>query len=69
MTRTIDTHDYAALARLNRPRDHDEIRVAIHELASRGMGDYEIASACELAVEQVRRMLGPRACQRPGASR
>jgi hypothetical protein len=54
--------DYAALARLNRPRDREAIRAAIHELASRGMGDYEIASACELAVEQVRRMLAePRA--------
>jgi hypothetical protein len=49
--------DYAALARLNRPRTADEVRVAVHELAARGMGDYEIASACELAVEQVRRIL------------
>lgn len=61
------THDYAALARLNRPRDHDEVRVAIHELASRGMGDYEIARACELAVEQVRRMLGSRQMPRQPA--
>ena len=52
--------DYAALARLNRPRDIASIRAAIHELANRGLGDYEIASACELAVEQVRRILGAR---------
>jgi hypothetical protein len=49
--------DYAALARLNRPRDNDAMRAAVHELASRGLGDYEIARACELAVEQVRRIL------------
>jgi hypothetical protein len=50
--------DYADLARLNRPRDHATMRAAIHELSSRGMGDYEIARACEMAVEQVWRVLG-----------
>lgn len=49
--------DYAALAALNRPRDRDAMRVAVHELANRGFGDHEIAAACELAVEQVRRFL------------
>ena len=57
--------DYARLARLNRPRTADEVRVAVHELAARGMGDYEIARACELAVEQVRRILGELPHKRP----
>jgi hypothetical protein len=52
--------DYAALARLNRPRTHDEVRVAVHEMAARGMGDYEIARAFELSVEAVRRFLAER---------
>jgi hypothetical protein len=52
--------DYAALARLNRPRTHEEMRVAVHELATRGMDDYEISRACELSVEAVRRFLAER---------
>ncbi|HUN73363.1 MAG TPA: hypothetical protein VMU40_02495 [Steroidobacteraceae bacterium] len=54
------TLDYAALAALNRPRTREEMRVAVHELAARGMTDYAIAHATDLAVEQVRRMLAER---------
>lgn len=46
------------LAMLHRPRTRDEMRVAVHELANRGMIDYGIAAATGLAVEQVRRVLG-----------
>ena len=60
MTETANPADYADRARLNRPRTHDKMRIAVHELAARGFTDYEIAFACELAVEQVRRMLGSR---------
>ena len=45
------------LAQLHRPSTHDEMRIAVRELASRGMTDYTIASATGLAVEQVRRFL------------
>lgn len=52
--------DYSVLAALNRPRTRDEMRIAVHELAARGMDDYTIAAATGLAVEMVRRMLGER---------
>lgn len=42
----------------HRPQTRDELRVAVHELASRGYTDYGIAAATGLAVEQVRRMIG-----------
>lgn len=57
----MTTLDYASMAALHRPRTRDEMRVAIHELASRGLGDHEIAQACELAVERARRILAERA--------
>lgn len=44
-----------------RPQTRDEMRIAVHELASRGWTDYGIAQATELSVEQVRRLLGERA--------
>jgi hypothetical protein len=34
------------------------MRAAIHELRSRGLGDYDIATATGLSVEYVRRVLG-----------
>ncbi len=46
------------LALLHRPRTRDELHVAVHELAARGMTDYGIAAATGLAVEQVRRLIG-----------
>jgi hypothetical protein len=52
--------DYLQAARLNRPKSREDIRAAVHELGGRGFGDYEIARACELHVEQVRRILGER---------
>ena len=42
----------------HRPQSREEMRAAVHELASRGMSDHTIASATGLAVEQVRRILG-----------
>lgn len=39
------------------PHTHDEMRAAVHELATRGMTDYGIAAATRLSVEQVRRLL------------
>lgn len=50
--------DLHALALLHCPQTRDEMRVAVHELASRGMTDHTIAVATGLAVEIVRRMLG-----------
>lgn len=61
MRRTIGgTLGMRELALLHAPRTRDEMRVAVHELASRGMTDYGIAAATGLAVEQVRRMIGER---------
>ena len=48
--------DLAALARLHAPRTAAEIRSAIIDMRDRGIGDYEIARATGLAVEQVRRI-------------
>jgi hypothetical protein len=52
--------DYAELITLNRPKDAQAIRAAIHELRNRGFGDHEIAAATALSVEYVRRVLGER---------
>lgn len=43
-----------------RPATHAEMRVAVHEMAARGMSDHTIAAATQLSVESVRRMLGER---------
>jgi hypothetical protein len=51
--------DYAALATRNRPKDADSMRVAVHELRSRGYGDLAIAQATGLSIEAVRRFTGP----------
>lgn len=48
----------AALARLHAPRTTDELRVACHELLSRGYSDHGIAAATGLPIEAVRRLLG-----------
>jgi len=45
-------------ARRHAPRTREEIRAAVHEMRSRGLGDHEIAQATGLAVEQIRRVLG-----------
>lgn len=67
MTRSIGgTLILDALAQLSgrdrhRPQTRDEMRAAIHGMASGGMSDYGIARATGLSVEQVRRLLGERA--------
>lgn len=59
---SMNVSDYTDLAELlaaqHRPRDAREIRVAIFELHSRGLGDHAIASATGLDVAYVRRTLG-----------
>lgn len=55
--------DMGALAQLagrdqHRPQTHDEMRVAIREMAARGMTDHTIAAVTRLSVEHVRRLLG-----------
>jgi hypothetical protein len=65
-TRTVPGRlDMTALAALagrdrHRPQTHDEMRVAVHEMAARGMSAQSIAAAAQLSVEAVRRMLGER---------
>lgn len=44
----------------HRPQTHDEMRVAVREMAARGMSNHTIAAATRLSVEQVRRLLGER---------
>jgi hypothetical protein len=44
----------------HRPKDPEALRAAIHELRSRGLGDYDIAAATGMSVEIVRRTLGER---------
>lgn len=51
--------DLDALARLHAPKTSDELRVACHELRTRGYSDHDIAAATRLSVEAVRRLLGP----------
>ena len=52
-----EPNDHARLATLNRPRDDQATRLAIHELRVREMGDYEIATATGLSVEYMYRVL------------
>ena len=52
-----EADDHARLATLNRPQDAQAILAAIHDLRSRGLGDYGIASATSLSVEYVRSVL------------
>ncbi len=63
MSRTIpgnlDYREMMLRATRHRPRAAAEMRVAIHEMAARGMGIYEIAVAAGLAVDAVRQILGP----------
>jgi AraC-like DNA-binding protein len=47
----------AQRATQHRPQGAQAVRDAIHELRSRGLGDYEVASATGLSVEYVRRIL------------
>jgi hypothetical protein len=58
MTRSTADQDYRDLALKYRPRSAAEMRCAIHEMASRGMGPHEIATAAGLAVTEIRRILG-----------
>lgn len=60
MNRIGGVLDYAALTGRDRhrPKTREEMRTAVHELASRGMSDYGIAHAVNLAVEEIRRLLG-----------
>jgi hypothetical protein len=55
-----EAQSYSTRALAHRPRTRDEIRVAIHEMRARGLGDHEIAQATGHAVEQVRRLIGER---------
>jgi DNA-binding NarL/FixJ family response regulator len=55
--------DLEALATLagrekHRPQTREEMRAAVHELASRGYTNHSIAHATGLSVEAVRKMLG-----------
>lgn len=62
MTRSIGgVLDLTALARLHAPKTTEELRVACHELRSRGYSDHGVAAATGLSVEAVRRLLGPEA--------
>lgn len=45
-----------------------QVAAAIRRMATEGFGDYEIAAACGLAVEQVRAILGERPEASTGAS-
>jgi hypothetical protein len=51
---------YSFRATINRPADARTMRVAIHELRNRGLGDYEIANATALSVQYVRSVLSER---------
>jgi hypothetical protein len=44
----------------HRPSTREELKVAVHELASRGYSDHSIAAATGLAIEQIRRLLRER---------
>lgn len=44
----------------HRPQTREEMRAAVHGMASGGMTDHTIARATGLSVEQVRRLLGER---------
>ena len=55
-----ETQDHARRATLNRPRDAQAILAAIHELRSRALSDYAIATAIGASVEFIRRVLSER---------
>ena len=44
----------------HRPKTREELCVAVHEMATRGMSDRAIAEATHLHVAQIRRLLGER---------
>jgi hypothetical protein len=50
---------YSVRARQHAPRTIEEARAAAQRLLGEGYNDYGIAAALGLAVDQVRRMLGP----------
>jgi len=56
---TLGVESLAALSgrERHRPQTRDEMRVAVHEMAARGMTDQTISTATGLSVEQVRRVL------------
>lgn len=57
-TRTIGgTIDYSALADLHRPTDPDLQRVAVHELAARGLTVLDISNALRLDPALVEHLL------------
>lgn len=51
-------NDYRHRAEIHRPRDQDTIRVAAHELATRGLTFADIGQALGLNPAQVRQLLG-----------
>jgi len=55
---TLDVTLERHAANRHRPQDAATIRAAIHELAARGYGDYQIAQTTQLSVDYIRRTLG-----------
>ena len=52
-----EPNDYRRLAEMNRPKDLDTMRCAVHELRSRGLSERDIGAALQLNPEAVRRLL------------
>ena len=57
---TGDGHDYRERANLNRPRDTDTLRAAVHELRARGLTARDVAQALGLAETAIATLLGER---------
>lgn len=57
-TQAMSTHPREREMRHFELLDHEEQRSAIQRLSVAGMGDYAIAAATMLSVEQIRKILG-----------
>ncbi len=57
MSPTLEVLNYRRLANLHRPTDTNTMRVAVHELASRGLTERDIGAALNLDPAAVRRLL------------
>jgi hypothetical protein len=50
-----------ARANQHRPQAMNELRAAARQMLLDGLGDYSVADALQMSVEQLRRLIGP--CQ------
>lgn len=53
-----DSADYRHRAEIHRPNDSDALRIAVRDMASRGLTERDVGDALKLDPTAVRRLLG-----------